>query len=488
MAQTPDLLSILRQIQAEQGAIPREAIPLVAKRVGIPESRVLAVATFYPAFQISGVNDGHQRELDASIEHALGIQFGAIAHQPMPGVEFTGSERRVTARCGIIDPSKIEDALALGAYEGLKAARAKKPEEVIDEVRRSGLRGCGGAGFRVAQKWNLARQASGKEKVLVCNAAEGDIGAFMDRAILAHDPHLVLEGISIAAHAIGASKAYIYLRSEYDSLLELLNHAISQARGKGVLDLEIEVFLAAGMYVCGEETALLNSMEGKPGRPRVRPPYPTDAGLLGKPTVVSNVKTLAHVPGILRNGPEWFSSIGTEKSKGTAILSLSGAIAKPGIVEVPMGTPLRQVLDQYGGGGAGGMKIKAVQTGGPLGGVLPAELSDTSIDYEAMGKVGAPLGSGGMIVLTEGTNMLSIARLFAEFAREESCGHCVPCRLGTAQICEAMRVLPVQGDLITRLGENMRVSSFCAYGQSAANVALSILKHFPKEFERSSQC
>jgi NADH-quinone oxidoreductase subunit F len=411
---------------------------------------------------------------------------------------FSKQRRWVLRKCGFIDPLNLDHALSTGGYSGLKQALQMRPEEVIAAVKQAGLRGRGGAGFPTGRKWELARAAAGDEKYIVCNAAEGDIGAFMDRMLLESDPQTVLEGMAIAGYACGASKGYVYIRSEYESLPTLMEKAISQATGQGYLgrdvlgtgfSFEVEVFAAAGRYVCGEETALINSMEGKRGVPRLRPPFPIQAGLWDRPTVINNVKTLANVPLIFDLGTDLLGAVGTEKSKGTAILSLGGSVVRSGVVEVPMGMPLGEVIHQIGGGVAGGKKLKAVQTGGPLGGVIPESLIGVAVDFDAMKAVGSPLGSGGMIVMDEDACMVEAARGFVEFALEECCGHCVLCRLGTVQMHEIIRDIGAgRGklsdlDLLSSLGEAMVVGSFCAFGQGAPGIVLSALKHFRGEFE-----
>jgi NADH:ubiquinone oxidoreductase subunit F (NADH-binding) len=406
----------------------------------------------------------------------------------------------------VTDPDSIEDYLQTGGYEGLRRALSLDPDGVIELASRSGLRGRGGAGFPVAAKWRSAREATGEPRYVVCNAAEGDIGAFMDRYILDNDPHAVLEGMLIAGYAVGACRGYVYVRAEYDDLIPRLRHAVENARESGFIGdrvagstfgFDIQVARTAGGYVCGEETALLNSLEGRRGTPRLRPPFPTQAGLNGRPTVVNNVKTLAYVPLILRHGPEWFAEVGTEQSKGTAVLSLAGDIARPGVVEVPMGTPLREVVLTIGGGVAGGGALKTVQTGGPMGGVIPACLLDTPVAFETMAAIGSPLGSGGLIVYGDHRCMVAVADEYARFACEESCGHCAPCRLGTAQVAAIVhdirggRANEADLELLARIARTLRYSAFCAFGQGACQVVVSTLEHFRPEYDehiRDHQC
>lgn len=499
------LLSVLHRIQARYGRIPLEAVPEIARALHIPEGHVYSVATFYPAFSIPGPSrtssEPEAEDAMPGCRDGAHVQAGLLAHPPSPM-----EKRFVLERCGRVDPRNLDACVAQGAYEGLRRALEMGQESVLEAVRQSGLRGRGGAGFPTGDKWKSAKDAASTERYVVCNGAEGDPGAFMDRVILEGDPHAILEGMAIAALAVGASRGFLYLRAEYEDLVPLLEHAIADARGKGFLgqqilgsslSFEAEVFLAAGRYVCGEESALLASMEGRRGNPRLRPPYPTRAGLHGAPTVVNNVKTLVSVPPILRHGAASFAGLGQGRSRGTAILALSGAVARPGVVEVPMGTPLRIVVEELAGGVAGGRALKAVQTGGPMGGVIPAALLDVPVTFEAMDEVGSPLGSGGVIVLAEGTCMVATARFFAEFASHESCGYCAPCRLGTdriagllADICEGRgRVEDL--DHLLSLGAALRHGSFCAFGQGAPKVVLSTLRHYRHEFEqhvRTGRC
>jgi NADH-quinone oxidoreductase subunit F len=431
--------------------------------------------------------------------------LGAVGDGSVDGIQnlfespiFRKQVRRVLSRCGFIEPTNLDHYIATGGYEGLLKALSMEPMQIIEELKGSGLRGRGGAGFPTGLKWELARKAPGDEKYVICNAAEGDIGAFMDRVLMESDPYSILEGMTIAALAIGARRGYIYVRAEYELAFHVLDKAISRAMQYGLLggdilgtglQFEVELFRAAGMYVCGEETALMNSMEGRRGVPRVRPPFPTQAGLRGMPTVVNNVKTLANVPLVLKNGAGWFSSIGTGKSRGTALLSLSGCIERCGVVEVPMGITLREVVYEIGGGIANGRELKAVQTGGPLGGVIPKSMVDLPLDYESLRDIGSPLGSGGIIVLDDRTCMVDVARGFSEFAKKESCGYCAPCRLGTTQIFQILDEItegcgrPGDIDLLEDIGEAMKVSSFCAFGQNASNVVLATIKHFRDEYE-----
>ena len=364
-------------------------------------------------------------------------------------IKFYGEQQRVIMRhCGHINPENIDDYLACGGYQSLrKVLFTMKPEEVIDLVKRSGLRGRGGAGFPTGTKWEFCHNAPGDQKYMICNADEGDPGAFMDRSILEADPNAVLEGMAIAAYAIGASEGYIYVRAEYPLAVKRLQTALGQAQKRGFLgksilgssfNLNVHIKEGAGAFVCGEETALIASIESRRGMPRARPPFPANSGLDGKPTIINNVKTLATVPVIIERGADWFAGIGTEKSKGTAVFALTGKIANSGLVEVPMGTPLSHIVYKVGGGIPKGRKLKAVQTGGPSGGCIPARFIETPIEYETLAKLGSIMGSGGMVVMDEATCMVEVARFFIGFTQSESCGKCAPCRLGTRQMLEIL--------------------------------------------------
>lgn len=407
-------------------------------------------------------------------------------------------ERRVLKNTGIINPKNIKEYIARNGYFGLyKALVEMTPEQVIEEVTKSGLRGRGGGGFPTGLKWKLARNNKSDVKYIICNADEGDPGAFMDRAVLEGDPHAVIEAMIIGGYAIGASQGYIYVRAEYPLAVERINHAIKQAYeyellGKNIFgsgfDFDLEVRLGAGAFVCGEETALIASIEGERGMPRNKPPYPSDAGLWGKPTVINNVETLANVSRIIRKGAEWFASIGTEKSKGTKVFALGGKINNTGLVEIPMGTKLREVIFNIGGGIPNGKKFKAVQTGGPSGGCLTAEHLDTPIDYDTLTKLGSMMGSGGMIVMDEDNCMVDVARFYLEFTVDESCGKCTPCREGTKRMLEILeKITRGEGTLkdvevLTSLAHSIKDSALCGLGQSAPNPVLSTLEHFKDEY------
>jgi len=412
----------------------------------------------------------------------------------------TPKEVRVVLRnCGKIDPQNIEDYIAEDGYQALaKVLTEMTPEQVIDEIKRSGLRGRGGAGFPTGRKWELTRAAQGYPKYVVCNADEGDPGAFMNRRVLEGDPHSVIEGMIIAAYAIGASQGYIYCRAEYPLAVSTLNIAIQQARNFGLLgnnilgtdfSFDLEVRQGAGAFVCGEETALIASIEGRRGEPRPRPPFPAQSGLWGKPTNINNVETYANVPQIILKGAEWFASMGTEKSKGTKTFALAGDLNHTGLIEVPFGITLREIVYDVGGGIRDGKAFKAIQTGGPMGGCLPADYLDLPVDYESLTAAGSIMGSGGMIVMDEDTCMVDIARFFMEFTQDESCGKCTPCRIGTRRILEILtRICEGKGqdgdiETLEYLCEQIRTNSLCGLGQGAPNPVASTLKHFRHEYE-----
>ena len=400
---------------------------------------------------------------------------------------------------GIIDPEKIDEYIAKDGYRGAeKALLVMEPEEIIEEMKKSGLRGRGGAGFPTGMKWEFARKTQGDKKYVLCNADEGDPGAFMDRSVLEGDPHAVLEGMLIAAKAIGANKGFIYCRAEYPLALRRLDIAIKQAKeysllGRDILgsgfDLEIEVYQGAGAFVCGEETALMRSIEGKRGMPRPRPPFPAHKGLFDKPTVLNNVETYANVGQIIHKGGEWYSSIGTETSKGTKVFALTGDVKNIGLVEVPMGTTLRTIIHEIGGGIPKKRKFKAVQLGGPSGGCVPEAYIDTPVDYESIAKVGAIMGSGGMIVMNDHSCMVDMARFFMDFIQDESCGKCTPCREGTKQMLKILEKItsgngePGDIELLEELAHIIKDAALCGLGQTAPNPVLSTLTYFRDEYE-----
>jgi len=415
-------------------------------------------------------------------------------------INFYKKQTRLILRnCGHINPERIDDYTATGGYEALRRALLKMtPEEVISEIKKSGLRGRGGAGFPTGVKWEFCRKSLGKQKYMICNADEGDPGAFMDRSTMEGDPHTVIEGVIIAAYAIGASEGYIYCRAEYPLAIKRLRIAIKQAEEKGFLGKNVlgsgfnftaHIKEGAGAFVCGEETALMASIEGKRGMPRSRPPFPAQSGLWGKPTTINNVKTLASIPVIISRGADWYASIGTEKSKGTAVFALTGKIANAGLVEIPMGITLRELIFEIGGGILGGKRFKAVQTGGPSGGCLPASLLDSPVDYESLTAAGSIMGSGGMVVMDEDTCMVDMARFFLSFTQLESCGKCIPCRWGTKQMLDILedisngRGRPGDIELLQELAESVKDGSLCGLGQTAPNPVLTSIRYFRDEYE-----
>ena len=418
----------------------------------------------------------------------------------LDSVDFYKKQRRVALRnCGVIDPENIDEYIAFDGYKALgKVLTEMTPDDVIQCLLDSGLRGRGGGGFPTGLKWKLAKQNDADQKYVCCNADEGDPGAFMDRSVLEGDPHAVLEAMAIAGYAIGANQGYIYVRAEYPIAVERLKIAISQARemellGKDIFgsgfDFDIDLRLGAGAFVCGEETALMTSIEGNRGEPRPRPPFPAQKGLFGKPTILNNVETYANIPQIILNGPEWFSSMGTEKSKGTKVFALGGKIHNTGLVEIPMGTTLREVIEEIGGGIPNGKKFKAAQTGGPSGGCIPAEHFDIPIDYDNLISIGSMMGSGGLIVMDETDCMVDIAKFFLEFTVEESCGKCTPCRIGTKRMLEILTKI-TKGtatmedlDKLEELCYYVKENSACGLGQTAPNPVLSTLRYFRDEYE-----
>ncbi|HZT22745.1 MAG TPA: NuoF family protein [Verrucomicrobiae bacterium] len=405
----------------------------------------------------------------------------------------------VLANSGQIDPERIESYIAADGYQALhRVLRELTPREVVEAIVKSGLRGRGGAGFPTGIKWGTVAKTQSTQKYVICNADEGDPGAFMDRSVLESDPHAVLEGMAIAAYAVGANQGFIYVRAEYPLAIKRLQIAIRQAKQRGLLgsgifespfNFNIDLRIGAGAFVCGEETALMMSVEGKRGTPRPRPPFPAESGLWGCPTLINNVETFANVPPIMRRGAEWFAAIGTEKSKGTKVFALAGKIRNTGLIEVPMGTPLRVIVEEMGGGAPDGRKIKAVQTGGPSGGCIPVEAFDTPVDYESLTRLGSIMGSGGMIVMDDSTRMVDVARYFMEFCVDESCGKCIPCRAGTVQMLRLLeKILARQAtarDLakLEELCDMVKHTSLCGLGQTAPNPTLSTLRFFRREYE-----
>jgi bidirectional [NiFe] hydrogenase diaphorase subunit len=409
----------------------------------------------------------------------------------------------VLANSGQIDPERIEAYIAADGYQALHhVLREMTPKEVVETMVKSGLRGRGGAGFPTGIKWGTVAKTQSQQKYVICNADEGDPGAFMDRSVLESDPHSVLEGMAIAAYAVGANQGFIYCRAEYPLAIKRLQNAIKQAKSLGLLgsgifespfNFNIDIRIGAGAFVCGEETALMASVEGKRGTPRPRPPFPAESGLWDSPTLINNVETFANVPPIYRKGAEWFAGIGTEKSKGTKVFALAGKINNTGLIEVPMGTPLRQIVEEMGGGAPDGRQIKAVQTGGPSGGCIPSQHLDTPVDYESLGKLGSIMGSGGMIVMDDSTKMVDVARFFMEFCMDESCGKCIPCRAGTVQMLHLLEKIldrkATARDLakLEELCDMVRNTSLCGLGQTAPNPTMSTLRFFRNEYEELLQ-
>jgi NADH:ubiquinone oxidoreductase subunit F (NADH-binding)/(2Fe-2S) ferredoxin/NAD-dependent dihydropyrimidine dehydrogenase PreA subunit len=415
-------------------------------------------------------------------------------------IPFYRLQKRIALRnCGLINPEKIEEYIATGGYQSIgKALTEMTPQQVIDTMKASGLRGRGGAGFTTGQKWQFARGYDAPEKFVICNADEGDPGAFMDRSIMEGDAHSVIEGMSLAGYAIGATQGYVYIRAEYPLAVNRLKIALQQAREHGLLgknimgsdfSFDIDIRLGAGAFVCGEETALIHSIEGKRGEPTTKPPFPAQSGLWGCPTIVNNVETLANIPYIFQNGAENYAAIGTKTSKGTKVFALAGKVNNVGLVEVPMGTPLREIIYDIGGGIKGGSKFKAAQTGGPSGGCIPAQFLDTPIDYESLMSIGSMMGSGGMIVLNEDDCMVNIARFYLEFTVEESCGRCAPCRLGNKRLLELLTDITegrgTEADLaeLRELSQTIMDTSLCGLGQTAPNPVISTMKYFWDEYE-----
>ena len=432
--------------------------------------------------------------------------FGTLGEKRIDGIDslmetsfFKSQARELFRNCGVIDPTNIDHYIANDGYSGLEKVINMKPAQVIDEIKTSGLRGRGGGGFPAGRKWEACLLASGKEKYVVCNADEGDPGAFMDRSVLEADPHAVLEGMIIAGYTVGAQKGYIYVRAEYPLAIKRLQTAIKQAQelnflGENIMgsgfDFEIEIFQGAGAFVCGESTALTLSIEGNRGMPKASPrPRTTEKGLFDKPTLLNNVKTFAYIPRIIMRGGAWLASIGTEKSKGTAVFALTGNVENCGLIEVPMGITLRKIIFDIGGGVLGGKKFKAVQTGGPSGGCLPESFLDTPVDYDSLISAGSMMGSGGMVVMDESTCMVDIARYFLDFTQKESCGQCTLCRLGTKQMLNLLEDItkgkgqPGDIDLLVEMGNAVNSGSLCGLGQSAGNPVLTTVKYFREEYE-----
>ncbi len=434
-----------------------------------------------------------------TVERLLCQDIDGSKVQKLDDLTFYKKQKRIALQnCGRIDPEQIDEYIAFDGYKALeKVLLEMTPEEVIDTIEKSGLRGRGGAGFPTGKKWALTKAATGKQKYVVCNADEGDPGAFMDRSILEGDPHSVLEAMMIAGYAIGANQGYIYVRAEYPIAVERFEVAIKQAREYGILgknilgssfEFDVDIRLGAGAFVCGEETALLESIEGKRGQPRVKPPYPANQGLWFKPTLINNVETFANVTRIILNGADWYNSIGTEHSKGTKVFALGGNVVNVGLVEVPMGTTLREIVYDIGGGIPNGRDFKAAQTGGPSGGCIPKEHLDTPIDYESLKEIGSMMGSGGLIVMDDTKCMVNLSKFYLSFTVDESCGKCTPCRIGTKRMLELLEKMTTgeaELDDLNKLEElavNIPKTAICGLGQSAPNPVLSTLKYFREEY------
>ncbi len=412
---------------------------------------------------------------------------------------FAKQVKIVRANGGIVDPESIEDYIGVGGYQALHQVLTEmQPAEVVEAITKSGLRGRGGAGFPTGLKWGTVAKSPGAKKYIVCNGDEGDPGAFMDRSVLESDPHLVLEGMAIGAFAVGADQGFLYVRAEYPLAISRLQIAIKQAKQLGLLGggifetpfvFNVDIRIGAGAFVCGEETALMASVEGKRGTPRPRPPFPAESGLWGCPTLINNVETFANIAPIINKGAEWYASYGTEKSKGTKVFALTGKINNNGLIEVPMGIPLRQIVEEMGGGAPDGRSIKSVQTGGPSGGCIPAQHLDTPVDFESLGKLGSIMGSGGMVVMDDTTNMVEIAKFYMEFCMDESCGKCIPCRAGTVQMFHLLEKISQRKatarDLakLEELCDMVKNTSLCGLGQTAPNPVISTLRFFRKEYE-----
>lgn len=468
----------------------------LVKSVGCPG---LCAAAPLVSVEPGGVLYQHVAPTDAA-EIAQAVGGAPVARlQARTDIPFFQRQRRIVLEhAGQIDPERIEDYLAVDGYHALfQVLEELTPQQVIDLIARSGLRGRGGAGYPTGLKWQTVAKARGPERYVICNGDEGDPGAFMDRSVMESDPHRVLEGMAIAGYAVGASQGYLYVRAEYPLAVKRLNHAVHQAKRLGVLgdniggtnfSFDVETRLGAGAFVCGEETALIASIEGLRGTPRPRPPYPAESGLWGRPTLINNVETFANIAPIVLHGPEWLAAIGTEKSKGTKVFALTGRINHTGLIEVPMGITLREIVFEIGGGIPDGKRFKAVQTGGPSGGCIPEEHLDMPVDYESLTRLGTIMGSGGMIVMDETSSMVDVARYFMEFSMTESCGKCIPCRVGTVHMHELLKKfcqgVATAADLaqLEALCEMVGRTSLCGLGQAAPNPVLSTLRYFRDEY------
>ena len=510
-------LEVLQTIRKELAGEHQEARIVEVGCMGhcYAEPIVVIAKPGYPPVAYGYVTPGIAERLVhdyvAGDDPCLEFALGALEENDLiPSIHdlprFAYEKHVLLENVGRIDPEEIDHYIARGGYEALTHVLGMQPQQGVEEIRKSGLRGRGGAGFLTGHKWEICRGSSERPRYLVCNADEGDPGAFMDRAILESDPHSVLEGMVIAAYAVGAHRGYIYVRAEYPLAVSRVETALLQARSRRLLGrnilgtgfgFDIELFQGSGAFVCGEETALIASLEGKPGIPRHRPPYPVTRGLNGKPTVINNVKTLACVPRIVKNGAAWFSGMGTERSRGTAVFALAGKVVNTGLAEVPMGTTLRQVIFDVGGGIPKGKKFKAVQIGGPSGGCLPESALDLPVDFDSLTEAGAMMGSGGMVVMDEDDCMVEVARYFLEFTQRESCGKCTMCRLGTRQMLETLeQITKGRGqmedlDTLAELAEDMKAGSLCGLGKTAPNPVLTTLRYFKDEYEahiREGRC
>ena len=456
--------------------------------------------TFYSHVKVEDCEDIVNAVVSGTkVQRLLAKDIDNSVVEKLDDLTFYKKQKRIALKnCGVIDPEQIDEYIAFDGYKALeKVLTEMNPDSVIDVISNSGLRGRGGAGFPTGKKWSFVKIAQGDQKYVVCNADEGDPGAFMDRSILEGDPHCILEAMTIAGYTIGANQGYIYVRAEYPIAVQRLRIAIGQAREYGLLgnnilgtdfSFDIDIRLGAGAFVCGEETALLESIEGKRGQPRVKPPYPANVGLYGKPTLINNVETYANITKIILNGAEWYSSIGTETSKGTKVFALGGNVVNVGLVEVPMGTTLREIVFDIGGGIPNGREFKAAQTGGPSGGCIPAEHLDTPIDYESLASIGSMMGSGGLIVMDNSKCMVDIAKFYLDFTVSESCGKCTPCRIGTKRMHEILtKICEGNGTVedvekLENLASSIKRTAICGLGQSAPNPVLSTIKYFKDEY------
>lgn len=494
-ANSEDIVQQLREAVEQAG---------VSEQIRIAPVGCLRLCSQGPLVQVSPANDFFLKvspqQAPALVESVTRASTDDSLERASEDAPFFALQSSVVLRnSGKVEPERIETYLAEQGYEALyHAIFEMRPAEVIESITKSGLRGRGGAGYPTGVKWGTVAKSPGEHKYVVCNADEGDPGAFMNRSVLESDPHAVLEGMAIAGYAVGATQGYLFVRAEYPLAIERLRLAIKQANKHNLLgasifgsrfSFQIDVRIGGGAFVCGEETALMASIMGGRGIPSPRPPYPAEAGVWGMPTLLNNVETFANVPGIIRNGAEWFASLGTPKNTGTKVFCLTGQVKQAGLVEVPLGTPLRTIVETIGGGAPDGKQIKAVQTGGPSGGCIPARLLDTPADYDSLGKIGSIMGSGGMIVLDESADMVDVARFFMQFCMDESCGKCVPCRAGTVQLHSLLtRLVERQAnsaDLarLEKLCDMVRHTSLCGLGQTAPNPTLSTLHYFREEFE-----